>query len=503
VPGLERVYSLLGQTDSLVPLIDSLVQRRPRDPTLRTVQLRTLSGLRRDDDARQAFERWLQYVPRDATPYREYARLLLDAGRSAAADTVLLRAQRALGGSRDVSAELAQLRAAMGLWEPSARSWREAMRLMPYLDQAAVFSLVQAPVASRDSIRAAFLAPPAEIPARKVLASLETRWRSPREGWGALRELPPTDSSMAAWVQFAEQAEEAGAWLTARDALVAAMLVRPSERLAVRAANDAVEGGDPGSALEIIAAARERGDAAQGHDFLPIEVRALAALGRAGEAEARVAAQGAQLDSVSRARLTRAIAFGWVRAGDLPRARAALAQAGGDDDDRTAGLLALYEGDLAEARRTLKHSIDASPDLVLALALLSRTRADRSPGAGAAFLALAQGDTATALERFVAAAKEIPDAAPLLIASAARLQMARHADSLAAPLWSAVVERYPQAPEAPEAELELARALRRSGDVAQAIARLEHMILTYPRSALIPQARRELELARGSVPHQP
>ncbi|MDQ4080711.1 MAG: hypothetical protein M3125_08120, partial [Gemmatimonadota bacterium] len=56
------------------------------------------------------------------------------------------------------------------------------------------------------------------------------------------------------------------------------------------------------------------------------------------------------------------------------------------------------------------------------------------------------------------------------------------------------------APEAPEANLEWARALRRAGRHTDAVARLEHLILTYPDSALVPQARRELELARGAIP---
>jgi len=33
-----------------------------------------------------------------------------------------------------------------------------------------------------------------------------------------------------------------------------------------------------------------------------------------------------------------------------------------------------------------------------------------------------------------------------------------------------------------------------------AIAQLEHLILTYPESALVPQARRTLDQARGAVP---
>jgi len=87
-----------------------------------------------------------------------------------------------------------------------------------------------------------------------------------------------------------------------------------------------------------------------------------------------------------------------------------------------------------------------------------------------------------------------------MINAAARIIAARHDDSGAVTLWQRVAEQYPTAPEAAEAELEWARVLRRRGDTAGAVQRLEHMILTYPRSALVPQARRELDLAKQSVP---
>jgi hypothetical protein len=35
---------------------------------------------------------------------------------------------------------------------------------------------------------------------------------------------------------------------------------------------------------------------------------------------------------------------------------------------------------------------------------------------------------------------------------------------------------------------------------ADAIQHLEHLILSYPESALIPEARRELERAKGAIP---
>ena len=56
---------------------------------------------------------------------------------------------------------------------------------------------------------------------------------------------------------------------------------------------------------------------------------------------------------------------------------------------------------------------------------------------------------------------------------------------------------------APAAELALAVVLLEQQRPAEAVAQLEHLILTYPNSALVPQARRELELARANIPPTP
>jgi outer membrane protein assembly factor BamD (BamD/ComL family) len=45
-----------------------------------------------------------------------------------------------------------------------------------------------------------------------------------------------------------------------------------------------------------------------------------------------------------------------------------------------------------------------------------------------------------------------------------------------------------------------ARAVRDAGDRAGAIVRLEKLLVEYPESALLPQARRDLERLRGQVP---
>jgi tetratricopeptide (TPR) repeat protein len=501
--GLERVYSQLGRSDSLLPLLDTVLARRPRDPQLRAIQLRTLTSLNRDDEASAAFERWVALSPRDPAPYREYARQLLDDGHTARADTILQRALRALGTTRDLTVEMAQLRAALGLWEPSARSWRDAAGNTTYLEQAAVFSLLPAPNAARPAVRAVFLAAPLDLTSRRILAALELRWHSAREGWLALSDIPASDSAVRAWVDFAEQAEEVRAWLPARDALSAALARKPTQALAVRAATDALNGNDARSALSILETLGGPADSERARTVLPLQVRALSAVGRPADAVALIATYGATVDAGARGALQRQIAWGWVRAGDLVKAREALAAAGqsaGSADDRTAGWIALYEGDLAGARLGLRRTVENSGDLVLALSLLARTKADTARSVGRAFLALAKGDSAQAAAEFALAGDSVADAAPLLLAAAARINAAAHHDQASLELWQRIAAHYAAAPESAEAELEWARALLRAGDAASAVARFEHMILTYPQSALVPQARRELDVARGSAP---
>ena len=499
--GLERVYAEIGLSDSLLPVLDSVIAADPREPLYRSALLRTHRFAGRSDAMRAAFERWAKDAPGDAAPYREYSRLLLQDGRAAEADTILQRAQRALGSTRDLETEMAQLRAATGQWELSTQSWRAAVRGAPYLEQAAVFALSPAPVATRVAVRRVLSAPPAEVSARRLLAALELGWGSPRDAWQALRTLPPDSLAAAAWRDFGERAENSGAWLTARDAFAAVHHWRPSAAAAVRAGHAALNGNNPESALELATVAEALEDSTQAaQSSVPLRVRALTLLARPAEAEAAVAAYERWLPADVRISLLRSVALGWVRAGDVTRARTALASAGTEDDDPAAGWIALYEGDLITARRVMRASSDLAPGGVTALAILARTSAPRSALLGRAFLALARGDSTAAGRYLVLAADSLPDAASVLLATAAHISAAQRNDAAAIALWRTILERHSATPEAAEADLLWARLLRRSGDSAGAIARLEHLILNYPASALVPQARRELELARGGIP---
>ena len=100
----------------------------------------------------------------------------------------------------------------------------------------------------------------------------------------------------------------------------------------------------------------------------------------------------------------------------------------------------------------------------------------------------------------VTTADKLPEVASLLLYTAGQLRASIRDERNAIPLWQRVVEQYAMSAEAPAAELEWARTLRRSGDLGGAAQRLEHLILAYPQSALVPQARRDLEQVKGTVP---
>jgi hypothetical protein len=148
----------------------------------------------------------------------------------------------------------------------------------------------------------------------------------------------------------------------------------------------------------------------------------------------------------------------------------------------------------------LRGGTESSPELASALGLIARLKVDSAPVIGKAFLALAKGDSAGAATQFAQAAEQTPPVRSLLLLLAAQINLAMKNDAQAIALWSRILDTEKDTPEAPQAELEWARHLRAKGDAAGATAHLEHMILTYASSALVPQARRDLELMKNAIP---
>lgn len=499
--GLERVYAELRISDSLLAPLDSLIARNPREGLYRSVKLRTLQILGRQAALREAFEQWAAAAPRDPTPYREYARILIRLGQPSAADSIVQRGAIALGNARALDFETAQLRAAEGKWEASARAWRSALAGAPYLATAAAYALAPTPAELRDRIRLILMSPPADAGPRRAAAELLLNWGDPAAAWDALRVLTPDTAAATAWTEFGERALAEERYANARDALASALRARATPDLALEAATAALRSGSPAQVFTLAPLSMARDSTQAAARYVPLHVAALAALGRGAEAEALVARYDRWLAPGARTAVAKLLATAWVRSGDLDRAREALRSAGPDaDSSDAAGWLALYEGRLADARTLMRGVREPGPELAVALALVARTRGDSAPELGMAFLTLARGDSAAAATKLTTAADEHPEAAPAILLVAARIDAARGDEAAALALWQRIVRSYGDSPEAVEGELEWARLLRRRGDTAGAIAHLEHLILNAPESALLPQARRELELAKGTVP---
>ncbi|HTE47377.1 MAG TPA: hypothetical protein VK636_19150, partial [Gemmatimonadaceae bacterium] len=387
-------------------------------------------------------------------------------------------------------------------WIESAQAWRQALLTADYLEQAAAYALAPTPSSSRQQVREIFLALPVEVPSRRALADLETTWGSPADGWNALKGLPVDSASSEAWSEFAKRAESEDRWTIAREALEASLHYKRTPEIAIRAATAAMNAGDAPASLRLAPMSDAHGDSTLiAHSYLPLHARALAALGRPAEAEKLVDTYDRFLSPGAHNSLTRTIAWGWVRTGDMNRARAALAATGAEGDSSdAAGWLALYEGNIKSARGLLRGGTESSPELALALGLIARLKADTAPAIGKAFLALARGDTAGAAAQFIQSGERTPTVRSLLLLTAAQLQAGLKNDTAAVALWSRIVTDEKDTPEAPQAELEWSRLLRRKNDTAGATQHLEHLILAYPLSALVPQARRELELVKSAIP---
>jgi tetratricopeptide (TPR) repeat protein len=175
--------------------------------------------------------------------------------------------------------------------------------------------------------------------------------------------------------------------------------------------------------------------------------------------------------------------------------------------DEVRGWGALYRGALREARETLRAvGADAgdpalAPQRAEAVALAALVQRDSFPALGAALLLAARGDTLGASRALAAVAGELDGEARAEVQlRSARLAAAAHDTASAEAAWAAIAARPDPSPAGAAALLSLARISAERGRFAEAAERLETLILRDPDSALVPEARRELDRVRGLVP---
>src|SRR5438093_581478 len=524
--GLERVLPPLNRLGDLLPAAQRAAAASPNNVALRGVLLRTYVALNEPDSGRAVALRWAAAAPGDEAPYREWAMALEDAHRHGPARDVLLLGRRALGRPGAFGIELAELSQLAGDWEGAAREWAAALTDAPVQLPNAASALAEAPDAQRERIARLLTEGTPSTLTRRLAGELLLNWGQPLRAWAVFEPSVATPSADAAFAarRFADlagarstpDARRARALALARYADLAPEVGGAAARARADAARAFIEAGDRVAARAVLERVAQDSNAPPDAQRLAQRavVEALIEGGQRNEA-AQQLATNARLSPDDRASLRLQLVRARIAAGELDRADTELARDSSVEALALQGWIALYRGRLTAAQRLF---LAAGPyagdqrdavDRTTMVALLQRVPGDSFPELGSALLLLAQGDSARAAAALRLAAGRLatgeggegsgrPDLLLLAGRVAARLDTVQQGTALA--LFDEVVSTGGQGAAAPAAELEWARLLERRAQTAEAIRHLEHLILTYPGSAVVPEARRELERAKGAIP---
>jgi tetratricopeptide (TPR) repeat protein len=514
--GLERALAAVNQSASILPQAKAALASGPRSGAVYGVALRAWAAASEPDSVRAVAEMWARAVPGDEAPYREWGAAALASRDLAAAAEAYKVGREQLRRPDALAAEMAQLAITEGNYVAAVREWVPAIRRLPGYRVTAVATLSVAPERMRPVLLDT-LARQRDFTARRLEAELRVRWGDPLGGLAALESALPDSRPVAVdalrglldQLRGSRTRESLLAQGRALEAIATRTPEPQASRVRLEAAQAYSAAGELQAARRMLAGvdgeAGDPGQLSSGAASTLVEV--LIGDGKLAEAEQRLEELRPKLASDDYFELRRRIAHGWLRAGDLARADKMLGADSTVDGLALAGRLRLYRGDLAGAVKDFKEAGPYAGDREDAtwrtsmLALLQPIEADSSPELGEALFWLERGDSARGAAALEAVAAKLPlargGAEVRLLAGRTAAATGHHA-SAERLFREAAVEQAPAT--APAAELALAELLLRQGKKDDAIAQLEHLILTYPASALVPQARRTLDQARGGVP---
>ncbi|HEY3221229.1 MAG TPA: hypothetical protein VGJ80_10905 [Gemmatimonadales bacterium] len=519
--GLERTLFVLNRMPELLPPVQAARARQPDSPTLRSLELRVYAALNQPDSLEAIVRRWAASAPQSEAPYREWGLALADRRMWDEARRAFLIGSRSLGDGA-LAIELAELEQRAGNWEAAAAEWARAVTRSPDVAPNAASQLADAPAPLHDKVARVLTAPGASPRARRLAAEVLLTWGQPNEAWTAMEPTlaspPPDSDTPTALRRFADLA---GALTTPDGHRVRGLaLTRWSDmvpwslgsRARAEAVRELLDGGDKVGARRVLEGLTSDSTApSEAHAVAEAALlQVLIADGQLDVAEERLAAARTTLTADDRAALRLDLAKARVARGELDRAGAAL----GDDSSVATiaqrGWIALYRGDLKGAMDAFRiagpYASDraAATDRTAMMAMLQRIQQASSPELGAALLRLARGDSVAAIAALRRAATRLPEQGGrlevLLLAGQVAAQKGAEQEPAATAMFDEIVRAGGEGAAPPAAELEWARLLVRTGRPAEAIPHLEHLILTYPNSAFVPEARRVLERAKGAIP---
>lgn len=513
--GLSRVLPPLGRMAEFAPRIGRALATDSTNLSLLALAVRTHAVIGQPDSAAHWARRWAALLPGDEEPWREWAMSALEVRDRASARRALELGRDAVGHPAALAPELAQLRQAEGDYPGAARDWVRAVNHTAAFRASAVLLLGDTPPERRAAV-AAVLAEAVGAEPTRLLALLRARWGEPEAGAVALATAMPDDAEAAAQLARAFFDETRGrtdrSALVARGLVLAAVADRQRGLAAVRTRMDAArafaDAGREADARRLLAlvvsdpAAPPNIATAASATLLGV----LVAEGRAAEAESLLAVVSPTLTMDERDRDARRIAMVWARRGEPARALALIAGDSSVAAFDVRGRVALLQGNLAEATAMLRiagpydDDREHAVDRVRLLALLHAVGSDSLPALGAALAALERGDSVAAARGLAALATEAGGAGGAALALlAADLEFGL--GQLDAAERGYRMADAPDAPAtAPAARFGRARVLAARGVAADAVTMLEQLILDFPDSAVVAEARRLRDALRGARP---
>lgn len=513
--GLERALAPLRRDAELALPAEALLATNPSITAAYSIAMRGWAAANRQDSVASVARRWARMEPGSDVPYREWGNTLLGQRDGNGARRAYLTGREQLGDPAALAGEMALLAAAQNNWDEAAREWALAMDRYPGYRLTARNALLRAPPAEEERIlKQLARGTPA---ARRLGAELGVQWGHPEEAYAQLMTNLPSGQPEAvdALRQFLDAARGVGGPEVARvrGRVLEQLADRTSggggSRLRLEAARAYADGGDAAAARRMLGALAADGstppDMAAGAAATLVTV--LLREGQVAEAQRQLDNLRTNLGQEDVDRLNLQVAEGWIQQGDLDRAEAVLATDSTVEAMAVNGRIRLYRGDLAGASTALRSagpfagSREEATARTALLTLIQPIEADSLPALGAALLALARGDSGAAVVSLVEVAGGLPAAggAAELRLLAGQIELARGRSAEAERLLRRAADSSAPA-TAPAAELALARLLITLDRNGEAVALLEHLILTYPGSASVPQARRVLDAARGGIP---
>ncbi len=515
--GLERALTPINRLPEILPAVQAAIAASPGTAAIYGVGLRAYTQANLLDSLPQLVEQWSRIAPGDETPFREWAAAALQRRDRPLARRAYQLGRERIGKPEALAPEIAQLAVTEEDWTTAVHEWSRAVRQLPGYRSSAIATLSLAPAAARPGILAVLEREPGAEPAR-LLVDLRARWGDPVGAFDAMMlALPAIPAQQVEVLQgFLEQVrnETSQPYQLAQARTMEALGARwtnPAQKARYRldAARGYAAAGDRPSArrmLRELAQDPATGPAvAAGASATLVDL--LVKEGKTAEAATELNRLRGLLAVDEYRRLRRSVAARWAVDGEIARAESSLEADSSVEALALLGRFRLYAGDLKGVSDLWRQAgpfagtrMEATERAVI-LALLQPIGPDTLVPLGRAFQQLDRGDSAAAAATLVEAARTLPAdggrAELLLFGGRVYAGVARGAEAEAA-LQAAVL---PDAPAtAAAALLELARLYVGQDYREKAVAVLERMILEYPGSALIPQARRLLDQTRNAVP---